>query len=67
MLSKAAIMGSLESYLTNFGFELISLESMWEMFVIGFVKAELSSKASLINTNRVAKGFGKFIGNKGSC
>lgn len=66
-MHKQHIMESFEAYLKKFDFQLIAFDSMWEMFVIGFIKTERSTGVSMVNTTRIAKGFGKFIGNKGGC
>lgn len=39
--------------------------SMWEMWLVCFVKKELKQDVTKIRSGSVAKGVGKMIGNKG--
>ena len=42
-----------------------SFVSMWEMFLICFIKAPLKQNVTKVKTKDIAKGFAKTIGNKG--
>ena len=42
-----------------------SFVSMWEMFLICFIKQSLKPNVTKVKTSNIAKGFAKTIGNKG--
>ena len=59
----------MEKFLTKKENGFVNLEknfvSMWEMFLIIFIKQPLKQSVTKVKTSYIAKGFAKTIGNKG--
>ncbi|XP_047440673.1 inositol polyphosphate phosphatase-like 1b [Mugil cephalus] len=59
------IKATLRSY-TRIDFKQVAVQSLWNMRLAVFVKPELESRISLVNTASVKTGLGNTLGNKGA-
>ena len=59
----------MEKFLTKPENGFVNLEknfvSMWEMFLVIFIKQPLKQSVTKVKSDKIAKGFAKTIGNKG--